>query len=70
MVGRVLADHYGGDDSKTRELASGILGGFADISVDGFDELAEAFLRSTGHPTLGRGYLECAYAPMVQLLGC
>ena len=27
------------------------------------------FLRTTQHPTLGRGYLECAYAPMVELLG-
>ena len=26
-------------------------------------------MRSAAHPTLGRGYLECAYAPMVELLG-
>ena len=30
--------------------------------------LATAFLRDTRHPTLGRGYLECVYAPMVELL--
>src|SRR2546429_154290 len=30
---------------------------------------ADAFLRSTQHPTLGRGYLKCAFAPMVELLG-
>ena len=42
---------------------------FADISVDDFATQAEAFLRGTSHPTLGRGYLECAYAPMVELLG-
>ena len=67
--GRVLADHYGGDDSQLPALAGGILGAFADISVDEFAEQAESFLRGTSHPTLGRGYLECAYAPMVQLLG-
>ena len=27
------------------------------------------FLRTAQHPTLGRGYVECAYAPMVELLG-
>ena len=64
-----VAEHYRGDDTKTQQLAAGILAAFADISVDRFEELAEAFLRSTGHPTLARGYLECAYAPMVDLLG-
>ena len=29
---------------------------------------ADSFLRSTQHPTLGRGYLACAYEPMVELL--
>jgi hypothetical protein len=64
-----LTAHYAGDDSQLPALAAGILGAFADISVDDFADLAETFLRSTPHPTLGRGYLECAYAPMVQLLG-
>ena len=31
-------------------------------------EQADAFLRSAQHPTLGRGYLACAYEPMVELL--
>jgi hypothetical protein len=31
---------------------------------------ADAFLHTTPHPTLGRDYLACAYAPMVELLGC
>ena len=30
---------------------------------------SDEFLRGTQHPTLGRGYLDCAYAPMVELLG-
>ena len=30
---------------------------------------ADSFLRTVQHPTLGRGYLECAYAPMIELLG-
>ena len=40
----------------------------AGISVDDFEQQADAFLRSAQHPTLGRGYLACAYAPMVELL--
>ncbi len=67
--GRALAKHYAGDDSDMPALAGGILSAFSDISVDDFAGQAESFLRGTSHPTLGRGYLECAYAPMVQLLG-
>jgi len=67
--GTVLAEHYAGDDTHVAALAGGVLAAFADISVDAFDAQAEAFLRSARHPSLGRGYLECAYAPMVELLG-
>jgi hypothetical protein len=67
--GAALAKHYAGDDSDLPALAGGIIGAFAGISVEDFAGRAERFLRGTSHPTLGRGYLECAYAPMVQLLG-
>ena len=36
--------------------------------MEDFEESADRFLRTAQHPTLGRGYLECAYAPMVELL--
>ena len=49
--------------------AGGILAAYGGISVEDFEAQADAFLRSAQHPTLGRGYLECAYAPMVELLG-
>jgi phosphoserine phosphatase len=65
---QVLAAHYAGDDSALPVLAAGILGAFGGISVEEFAAEAEAFLRNGRHPTLGRGYLECAYAPMVELL--
>jgi phosphoserine phosphatase len=64
----VLAEHYAGDDTNVRVLASGVLAAHADISVDDFAAQAEDFLRGTAHPTLGRGYLECAYVPMLELL--
>jgi hypothetical protein len=50
-------------------LAAGILTAFGGISVEKFEQMSDAFLRSAQHPTLGRGYLQCAYAPMVDLLG-
>jgi phosphoserine phosphatase len=51
-----------------RALAGGILAAYAGISVEDYEEQADNFLRNAQHPTLGRGYLECAYAPMVELL--
>jgi phosphoserine phosphatase len=68
-LGAVLAEHYAGDDTNVRTLAAGILAAYEGISVDDFEAQSDAFLRSAQHPTLGRGYLECAYAPMVELLG-
>jgi phosphoglycolate phosphatase-like HAD superfamily hydrolase len=64
----VLAEHYAGDDRKVHVLAGGILAGYAGMSVEEFDAQSEMFLRSARHPTLARGYLECAYRPMVELL--
>jgi FMN phosphatase YigB (HAD superfamily) len=64
----VVAEHYAGDDTNVRTLSGGVLAAFANISVDAFAAQADEFLRGTAHPTLGRGYLECAYAPMVELL--
>ena len=67
--GRVLAEHYAGDDTNVAPLLGGVLAAWAGISVEDFEAQSEAFLRTAQHPTLGRGYLECAYAPMIELLG-
>jgi len=67
-LARVMAEHYDGDDTNVVTLAAGIVAAFANITVDEFEAASGAFLRSAGHPTLGLGYLECAYAPMVELL--
>src|SRR3954451_15208923 len=64
----VMKEHYAGDDHNVKTLAGGILAAYAGISVEDFETRADTFLRGTQHPTLGRGYLECAYAPMVELL--
>jgi phosphoserine phosphatase len=67
--GALMTEHYAGDDTNVRTLAAGILAAYAGISVEDFEEQSNAFLRSAQHPTLGRKYLECSYAPMVELLG-
>jgi phosphoserine phosphatase len=67
-LAQVMAEHYAGDDTNVKTLGAGVVAAFANITVDEFEADSDAFLRSTRHPTLGRGYLECAYAPMVELL--
>jgi phosphoglycolate phosphatase-like HAD superfamily hydrolase len=64
----VMAEHYAGDDHNVKTLAGGVLAAYAGVSVEDFETRADTFLRGTQHPTLGRGYLECAYAPMIELL--
>jgi phosphoserine phosphatase len=68
-LGAVLAEHYAGDDTNVPTLLAGVLAAHSGISVDDFEAQADSFLHTVQHPTLGRGYLECAYAPMVELLG-
>ncbi|MEV0343059.1 HAD family hydrolase [Nocardia sp. NPDC050713] len=68
-LGEVIVEHYHGDDSKVGVLASGVLAAFAGIPVQEFERLADQFLRTARHPTLGRAYSACGYAPMIELLG-
>jgi phosphoserine phosphatase len=68
-LGKVITEHYAGDDTKAQMLLDGVSAAYAGISVEEFEAKSDAFLRSAQHPTLGRAYLETAYAPMVELLG-
>ena len=67
-LGKVLAEHYAGDETNVRTLLGGVLAAFARITVDDFEAQSDTFLRTTQHPTLGRPYLRCAYVPMIELL--
>ena len=67
-LGNVLAQHYAGDDTNLPALAHGILAAFGGTSVEDFEARSDAFLRTAQHPVLGRRYIECAYAPMIELL--
>jgi phosphoglycolate phosphatase-like HAD superfamily hydrolase len=64
----VLTQHYEGDDCNVRVFAAGILAAYDGITVEDFEAQSDRFLRETRHPTLGREYLRCAYAPMIELL--
>jgi phosphoserine phosphatase len=64
----VQAAHYAGDDTNIATLLTGILAAFDGVDIDDFEARAESFLRYENHPTLGREYVNCAYAPMVELL--
>jgi phosphoserine phosphatase len=64
----VITDHYAGDDGKATVLMGGVLAAFAGMSVEDFEQRSDTFLRTAAHPTLRRGYFECTYRPMVELL--
>jgi FMN phosphatase YigB (HAD superfamily) len=68
-LAKVITEHYAGNDTKAQTLLGGVSAAYAGISVEDFEAKSDAFLRSAQHPTLGRRYLETAYAPMVELLG-
>jgi phosphoserine phosphatase len=67
-LGGLMAQHYAGDDTNVNIFAAAVLAAYDGLSVEDFDAQAEAFLRSARHPSLGRAYLETAYAPMCELL--
>jgi phosphoserine phosphatase len=65
---KAISEHYAGNDAKAQTLLGGITAAYAGIGVEEFEAESASFLHSTRHPTLGRGYLETAYQPMVELL--
>jgi phosphoserine phosphatase len=67
-LGNAITKHYHGDDSDVQVLLAGIVQAFAGMSVDDYSSAADRFLRGGKHPTLGRGFHTCGYAPMVELL--
>jgi hypothetical protein len=64
----VVAQHYAGDDTNVKVVVAGILAAYDGMTVEEFEAASDVFLRSAQHPSLGIGYLQCAYAPMVELL--
>ena len=67
-LGEAITKHYEGDDSELKVLMGGILQAFAGQTVEEYSAAADAFLRGRAHPTLGRGFHQCGYVPMIDLL--
>lgn len=66
--GDAVTKHYEGDDSALKVLVGGILSAYAGLTVEEHAERVKAFFATAHHPTLGRPYTACGYAPMVELL--
>src|SRR4051812_34990308 len=66
--GDAVTKHYNGDDSDLKLLAGAVLSANATITTDEHAARVNAFFADAKHPTLGRSYTACGYAPMVELL--
>jgi len=64
----VVNKHYNGDDSGLEMLADGIYSAYEGLTVEQHAERVKQFFTDATHPTLGRAYTSCGYAPMVELL--
>ncbi len=67
-LGGAITKHYHGDDADMQLLMGGMLHAFAGMTVEEYEEGAGAFLRGGSHPTNGRGFCDCGYLPMIELL--
>src|SRR6476469_7654300 len=67
-MGAAMGKHYHGDDGDLQLLMGAITSAFDTVDVEAYDRQVLAFFDEATHPTLGRAYRECGYAPMVELL--
>jgi phosphoglycolate phosphatase-like HAD superfamily hydrolase len=67
-MGDAVTRHYQGDDSALHQLLGGILALAKDADIEQVEAEAKAFVEHAEHPSLGRPYMACAYAPMIELL--
>jgi phosphoglycolate phosphatase-like HAD superfamily hydrolase len=67
-LGDAISKHYQGDDTDLKPLMGAILKAHHEITVEEHACRVNAFFAEAKHPTLGRAYTSCGYAPMVELL--
>jgi phosphoserine phosphatase len=63
-----MVKHYHGDDGDLTLLMGAVTEAFDSVTVENYDARVRAFFDGADHPTLGRPYYGCGYAPMVELL--
>lgn len=66
--GGAITKHYQGDDTDLKTLAAAVLSLHDSVKVEDHAAAVSTFFAEAMHPTLRRRYLECTYAPMVELL--
>ena len=67
-LGDAVTKHYQGDDADFKLLLAAVLSAHHAITVEEHSSRVDAFFAEATHPTLGRRYTSCGYAPMVELL--
>ena len=67
-MGAAMVKHYHGDDGDLHLLMGAVTSAFDTVDVEAYDGQVLGFFEEATHPTLGRAYRECGYAPMVELL--
>jgi len=67
-LGDAVTKHYQGDDTDFKLLLAAVLSAHHAITVEEHASRVDAFFAEATHPTLGRPYTSCGYAPMVELL--
>ena len=67
-LGDAVTKHYQGDDADFKVLMGAVLTAHHAITVEEHAGRINAFFAEAKHPTLGRPYTSCGYAPMVELL--
>ncbi len=67
-MGEAMVKHYHGDDSDLQLLLTAVPKALEGLTVEQYAESAHRFINESDHPTLGRTYARCGYAPMVELL--
>jgi phosphoglycolate phosphatase-like HAD superfamily hydrolase len=66
--GDAVTKHYQGDGSDLKVLAGAVMSLHQEMTVEQHAALVSDFYSQAKHPTLGRPYQDCTYAPMVELL--
>jgi phosphoserine phosphatase len=67
-LGSAMVKHYHGEDADLNLLMAAVETAFGGMNVEAFSGEVTTWLQKAVHPQLGRPYLRCAYAPMVELL--
>ena len=67
-LGAAMVKHYHGDDADLGLLMDAVSKAFEGMTVEAYAAEVDQWLATATHPSLGRRYLACAYAPMIELL--